>query len=58
MSTDELELLLAASLHENDSQSVDVHNGRAHARDRLAGASAPAGGEPSSGSRPPSLPSS
>jgi hypothetical protein len=35
MSTDELELLLASSLRENDSQSVDVQNGRAVLRDRL-----------------------
>ncbi|MDQ1600544.1 MAG: hypothetical protein QOD68_2018 [Actinomycetota bacterium] len=35
MSTDELELLLASSLHEDDSQSVDVHNARAVLRDRL-----------------------
>ena len=35
MSTDELELLLASSLHENDSQSVDVQNGRAVLRNRI-----------------------
>jgi hypothetical protein len=35
MSTDELELLLAASLHENDSQPVDVQSGRAVLGDRL-----------------------
>jgi hypothetical protein len=35
MSTDELELLLATSLHENDRSSVDVRGGRAVLRDRL-----------------------
>ena len=35
MSTDELELLLTSSLHENDGQPVDVQNGRAMLRDRL-----------------------
>jgi hypothetical protein len=35
MSTDELELLLSSSLHEDDSQPVDVQNARAVLRDRL-----------------------
>jgi hypothetical protein len=35
MSTDELELLLATGLHENDSQAVDVATGRTVLRDRL-----------------------
>ena len=54
MSTDELELLLAASLHENDSQSVDVPTAGRCSGIASSGASAPADGEPSSGSRPPS----
>ncbi len=35
MSTDQLEQLLATSLHENDIQSVDVQSGRVMLRDRL-----------------------
>jgi hypothetical protein len=35
MSTDQLELLLATSLHENDSQAVDVPGGRSALRERI-----------------------
>lgn len=35
MSTDQLELLLATSLHENDSQTVDVPGGRSVLRERI-----------------------
>jgi hypothetical protein len=35
MSTDQLELLVATSLHENDSQTVDVAGGRAVLRERI-----------------------
>ena len=35
MSTDQLELLLATSLHENDSQTVDVQGGRSVLRERI-----------------------
>ena len=35
MSTDQLELLLATSLHENDSQAVDLPDGRSVLRERI-----------------------
>ena len=59
MSTDELERLLAASLHESDSRPVDVTGRPGPARDRArAGPSELGGGGRSSGSLPPSSPSS
>jgi hypothetical protein len=58
MSIDQLEQLLATSLHENDIQSVDVPAAAPSSGSASSRTSAPVAGGLSSPSLPPSSPSS